>query len=88
MTMNFQKLKSNQYSKKYYEIKLIQIRITWYEYSIGDSPHHIQKKSPPSPQNKLLPSSTFFRFSRVKLCFTYEYLYYAGNIPLTRNQSQ
>ena len=64
MTMNFQKLKSNQYSKKDYEIELIQIHITWYEYSIGDSPHHIQKKSPPpSPQNKLLPSSTFFRFS-------------------------
>ena len=47
MTMNFQKLKSNQYSKKDYEIELIQIRITWYEYSIGDSPHHIQKKNPP-----------------------------------------
>ena len=60
MTMNFQKLKSNQYSKKDYEIELIQIRITWYEYSICDSPHHIQKNPPPSPQNKLLPLLNIF----------------------------
>ena len=59
MTMNFQKLKSNQYSKKDYEIELIQIHITWYEYSIGDSPHHVQKNSP-SPQNKLIPLLNIF----------------------------
>ena len=87
MTMNFQKLKSNQYSKKDYEIELIQIHITWYEYSIGDSPHHIQKKSPPLKINGS-PSSTFFRFSRMKICFTYAYVYYGGNILMTRSQSQ